>query len=117
MSFVRKNDERTVKCAKLFGGEGEVEMHCILNSVDELSGKGRLYNHCYLEPGAEIGWHVHNGDGEIYYILKGTAEYNDNGNIVTLHAGDVTAVYSGEGHAMKNIGDDTLESIALILYA
>lgn len=117
MSFVRRNEERTVKKGKVFGGDGEVEMRQIINSVDELSGKGRLFNHTYLEPGAEIGWHVHNGDGELYYILKGTALYSDNGTPVTLHAGDVTCVYSGEGHSMKNIGDDILESIALILYS
>jgi len=117
MSFVRRNEERIVARKSLFGGSGEAEMHKILNTPEELSGKGRLFNHLYLEPGAAVGWHIHSGDGEIYYILKGEGEYSDNGNIVTVRAGDVTSVSDGEGHSLLNTGTETLEAIALILYA
>lgn len=116
MSIVRKNDERTTVSKQVFGGEGEVKMCQILNTVDELCGKGRLFNHVYLEPGVSLGWHVHKGDSETYYILKGHGEYSDNGNIIEVFPGDVTTVFDGEGHCIKNIGDETLEMIALIVY-
>ena len=102
--------------AKLFNGAGEAQMLKILNGPEEMFGKGRLFNHCTLAPGAEIGWHVHSGDGEIYYILKGHGEYSDNGTIVEVWPGDTTFVGDGEGHSMINTGDEPLEAIALILY-
>lgn len=116
MSFVRKNEERAVSRKSVQGGPGEAEMHKILNTPEEMFGKGRLFNHVYLEPGAGVGWHVHQGDGEIYYILKGEGEYSDNGRTVTVCAGDVTSVGDGEGHSLLNTGKETLEAIALILY-
>ena len=69
-----------------------------------------------MYPGSAIGYHVHKGDSETYYIMSGTARYNDNGNIVTLSAGDVTYTASGEGHGIEAIGDEQVEMIALILY-
>lgn len=116
MSFVRRNDERISARVSLFGGPGEAEMHKILNSPEELFGKGRLFNHVFLDPGAAVGWHVHHGDGEIYYILKGEGDYCDNGTMVKVHAGDVTSVSDGEGHSLLNTGSEPLEAIALVLY-
>lgn len=63
MAFVRKVNEMKIERKKLFGGEGEAELHVILQGADEMYGKGRLFNHLYLEPGAEVGWHIHHGDG------------------------------------------------------
>lgn len=117
MSFVRRNEEKTVFRKKIQGGPGEAEMHQLLNSPEEMFGKGRLFNHICLEPGAGVGWHIHHGDGEIYYILKGEGEYSDNGTLVTVCAGDVTSVGDGEGHSLINTGRETMEVIALILYA
>ena len=81
-----------------------------------MSGKGRLFNHIVLHPGCGFGWHVHDGDSETYYILRGEGEYNDNGTILTVGVGDVTFVASGEGHSLRNTGEGDLEFIALILY-
>lgn len=116
MSFVRRKDQLEVGRKKMFNGDGEAEMRVLLRGADEMFGKGRVFNHVFLEPGAEIGYHVHKGDGETYYILKGTGEYSDNGQIVTLQPGDVAFVDEGEGHSLKNTGTETLEAIALILY-
>ena len=116
MSIVRRSNERKSFSKQFFDGDGELQSCQITNSVDELSGKGRLFNHVYIEPGVSLGWHIHKGDSEIYYILKGDGEYSDNGNIIDVHAGDVTIVFDGEGHSIKNIGDETLEMIALIVY-
>ena len=46
----------------------------------------------------------------------GEGDYNDNGTILTVGAGDVTFVASGEGHSIRNTGEGDLEFIALILY-
>ena len=116
MSFVRRSNEVSVNRKQMFGGAGEVEMHHLLRGADEMYGKGRLFNHVVLEPGTELGWHVHEGDGETYFIIRGEGEYNDNGTLLTVGAGDVTFVASGEGHSIRNTGEGDLEFIALILY-
>ena len=114
--MVRRSEEKTVEVKKLFGGEGEVEMHRILNGSDEMYGKGRVFSHVHLAPGCEVGWHIHHGDGETYYILRGRGLYNDNGTEFEVGPGDVTFVDAEEGHALKNIGEEDLEAIALILF-
>lgn len=117
MSIVRRNEDRVSVNKQMFDGAGEAKMRQILNSPEELSGKGRLFNHVLLEPGSEIGWHVHHGDSEIYYVLSGEGEYSDNGELVTIRPGDVTVVFDGEGHSARALGPEPLEMIALILYS
>ena len=116
MSFIRRKGEETVLVKKMFDGAGESEMHHILNGADEMYGKGRVFSHIHLRPGCEVGWHIHHGDGETYYILSGEGEYNDNGNVITVLPGDICFVDDGEGHSIKNNGEDMLEMIALVLY-
>ena len=116
MSFVRKNGEERVFRKKMFDGAGEAEMHVILEAPQEMYNKGRVFNRVVLEPGAEIAWHIHHGDGECYYILKGEGTYSNNGEIVTMRPGDMSFVDEGEGHSMKNEGSENLEMIALVLY-
>ena len=114
--MIRRRDERTLDVKQMFGGQGQAKMYRILEGADEMYGKGRIFNHLVLEPGCEIGWHIHHGDGETYYILKGHGEYSDNGNIIAVSTGDTTFVGDGEGHSIKNTGSEPLEFVALILY-
>ncbi len=69
-----------------------------------------------LEPGAEVGYHVHVGESEMYYILSGEGEFNDNGTIVPIKPGDVTFTPNGEGHSIKNTGTQELVFNAMIVY-
>ncbi len=116
MSIVRRENERSLSSRQVQGGTGEAVFHAILETPGEMLNKGRLFSHIRLEKGCSIGWHIHQGDGEAYYILKGKGEYSDNGNIVTVSAGDVTMVFPGEGHSLINHDEEPLEAIALILY-
>ena len=114
--MIRRSGERNIERKQMFNGEGQVLLRHLLNGPEEMYNKGRIFAHNCLEPGCEVGWHIHNGDGEAYYILSGEGEYNDNGTIVTLHPGDVAFVEAGEGHALRNNGPENLEIIALVLY-
>ena len=115
--MVRTKNEQTVEFKCIRGGRGEAEMHKILNSPEELYGKGRMFNHMILAPGYSIGEHRHEGDNEIFYFIAGTGEYNDNGTIVQVGPGDTVACNDGEKHSLANTGDVPLEFIALILYS
>ncbi|MBR3234178.1 MAG: cupin domain-containing protein [Atopobiaceae bacterium] len=114
--MLRKKDDQVIEYRCIRGGNGETEMHKICESEEELYGKGRLFNHMILAPGNSIGEHEHEGDNEIFYFLKGTGEYNDNGTAVQVGPGDTTVCNNGEKHGLKNTGDEPLEFIALILY-
>lgn len=114
--MVTRNADRKVTIAEhAYGGAGKLEHH-IIATEDTLYGKNRLFNHIYLSRGDEIGWHVHQGDGEVYYILTGEGEFNDNGTVTTVRAGDVCWTPDGEGHSLKAVSD-RLELIALVAYS
>lgn len=98
------------------GGDGVVEITNFATSA-ELNEKGRLFGKITLNPGCGIGYHVHETDSELFYILSGTAEYDDNGETKTVSAGDVTVCPAGTGHSIKNNSDQVVELVAVILYA
>jgi mannose-6-phosphate isomerase-like protein (cupin superfamily) len=115
--MIRRSAEKEVLIRqRLFDGLGSVMVRNLLNGPEEMYDKGRVFAHSTLEPGCSIGYHVHQGESETYYFISGTGEFNDNGEIKTVYAGDVTFTAAGEGHGVKNIGTDPLEFIALILY-
>lgn len=114
--MIRRGQDQTIEFKCIRGGHGEVEMRKICESVEELYGKGRLFNLMILAPGDSIGEHTHEGDNEIFYFLKGTGTYNDNGTLVKVGPGDTAICNDGELHGLVNDGDVPLEFIALILY-
>lgn len=118
MSIIRRNEERErLVLEKRFGGPGVVDVTKIINSDEELNGKGRLFNENVFEKDCGMGFHIHNGDGEIYLVLSGEAEYEDNDHsITTLKAGDITITYSGEGHGITNVKEEPCRVLALVLY-
>lgn len=117
MSIVRRLDEQEVDVkVGAQGGPGQISARKLANCDADLWNKGKLLNVITLEPGSGVGYHVHEGDGEVYYIIEGSAEYNDNGKVVAVNEGDVTFTFPGEGHAITNTGDVDLKFLALIMY-
>jgi mannose-6-phosphate isomerase-like protein (cupin superfamily) len=116
MSWIRRNDERKRSESQAQNGPGTMIRNSITESDGELLGKGRLFSENILKKDCGVGYHVHEGDAEIYLILSGEAEYSDNGTITALHPGDVTFTGPGEGHSITNRGDEPVYFIALILY-
>ena len=49
--------------------------------------------------------------------MKGTAEYNDGGEVKTVKAGDVTICPTGTGHGIANRSEEDVELVAVIVYA
>ncbi len=117
MSFIRRSADRVSAVKEnLKGGPGRAVNMEILSGADEMYGKGRLFNEIVLDKNCGVGWHIHEGDGEAYLMLSGECEYDDNGTVTTIKAGDVTFTGDGEGHAITNLKDEPAYLIALILY-
>lgn len=86
-----------------------------LADFDEWNPKARLFSLIQLKPGEEVDYHMHVGEGESFFILSGKGVYNDNGKTVDVAPGMVTLTPSGQGHSIKNTGDEMLTFIALIV--
>lgn len=115
--MIRKKKECGIEYREhMRDGDGTVKITNFANAA-ELNDKGRLFANITLNPGCSIGYHVHEKDSELFYILKGTGTYSDNGTIQTVTAGDVTICPAGTGHSIANHTNEVLELVALIVYA
>lgn len=106
---------KIMKKENAFGGNGVVLMELLLDQ-EQLGGMCRLFNKVTLKPGCSLGYHVHEGDSEAYYILSGEGTYlNNDKEAVTVVPGDVTFTKNGEGHGLSNDGTEPLVFIALVI--
>lgn len=111
---IRPEDQPVKVNEHMREGKGSVQLRALL-APEQFCGHGRLFSVLTLEPGCSIGWHVHTGESETFYILRGEAMYSDNGAERLLRPGDCAHTASGEGHSIENAGMETLEFVALIV--
>ncbi len=98
------------------GGDGTVEVMS-LATEEELNNNARLFGKITLKPGCSIGFHVHENESELFYVLEGEAEYSDNGELRTISEGELTVCPPGEGHSVANKSGKTVTLMALIINA
>lgn len=89
------------------GGEKYIMAHMY---TDEL-GKIMMIK---VEKGASIGYHTHETNSEIIYVLKGTATVNYDGVTELVHAGEATYCPKGHSHGLTNEQEETLEFFAVV---
>ncbi len=96
------------------GGQGDVVIKHFWSS-DELKSANRLFAKLILAPGSSIGFHRHENEEEIFVIIRGEAEVTDDDKgIFLLNAGDTIHTGDGAGHAVKSVGSEPLEMLAVI---
>lgn len=105
-----------IKTKSEFNSAGEEKLYLSdLKDFAKINPKLRMYSLAELKPGEEVGFHIHNNESEMYYILSGEGIYDDNGTEYEVHPGMVTHTPSGDGHGIRNTGTDMLRFIALII--
>ena len=117
--MIRKANECSIEYKEhMRDGDGTVMLTSLIGSDADLNQKGRLFSIITLNPGCSIGYHLHEGESELFYIIKGTACYLDGSpdNEVSVSAGDVTICPPGEGHGIGNRTDEVVQLVALILH-
>lgn len=112
--FRKKDDMVKEIRERMRDGAGNVEILHILKKEDT-QGKMRLFARILLKQGCSIGFHSHEGEDEVFYILAGTASVNDAGKEYRALPGDVIVTGNGAGHSIANAGDEPLEVLAVIL--
>ncbi len=111
-----KKEYRLEEREKMVGGDGITQLYHLMEK-EELGGHGRLFAKNVLKPGCSIGWHVHTGEFEAYYMLKGEAIFEDNDHSKNIiQEGDLALIESGQGHAIENRSNKDVEFIALVLF-
>lgn len=112
MTKVGEREVVTVERAN--GGAGFIMKEALINK-EQMGIHCKMFSKVTLKPNCELGYHEHHGETETYYILTGKGMYDDNGKAVAVAEGDVTFCLDGDGHGLKNTGDDDLTFVALIL--
>ncbi len=115
--MVKKQDSFDKKLNEhMRGGDGIVEV-LSLATKEELNNNARLFGKITLDPGCSIGYHVHEKESELFYVLEGEAEYSDNGEMRTITAGELTVCPPGTGHSVANRKAKAVTLMALIINA
>ena len=110
----RSEEMRSEIRSNMRDGDGDVTLVHLLEKED-MMGKARLVARMTIPVGGSIGKHVHGPDAEIYIIVSGVAQIDDNGTLCTLNAGDAVFNGGGEYHSCKNAGDTPLEILGVVI--
>lgn len=76
-------EHEIVRKEKANGGKGHIIIEHLLTK-NELKEQCGMFAHVTLEPNCSLGYHEHHGNGEAYYITKGSGLYSDNGILLKL---------------------------------
>jgi mannose-6-phosphate isomerase-like protein (cupin superfamily) len=94
-------------------GKGTVEILHVFRK-EELKGRVRLFARLRLLRDSSIGYHVHDDEEEVFYILSGTGLVTEQGVSTPVGPGDAVLTGGGGGHSIENTGDGPLELMAAI---
>jgi len=112
--YKRQSGIRREFLDKARGGVGVTIVDHVLEKT-EMRVNCRMFTKMTLEPGASIGYHQHNDEEDIYYILSGIATVKDNGETLTVYPGEVVRAGSGDSHSIANEGHVPLEFMSIIM--
>ncbi|MDR0287674.1 MAG: cupin domain-containing protein [Clostridiales bacterium] len=99
------------------GGEGKVMLEHFLQGK-KLPANVRMAALLTLENGSSIGYHVHDRESEIYYVITGEISYSekpDGSEAVTLERGDFTCAGHGGGHTVKGVSEKPAQFLAIVV--
>ena len=113
--MIKRRKDQTLTYEYNKNGEAAFSLYN-LKEFDGINEKIKQFSYVEINVGEEVPYHEHHGNAENYYIISGKGLYSDNGKEVEVTDGDVTFTPSGEGHALKNIGNDKLCFMALVLF-
>jgi mannose-6-phosphate isomerase-like protein (cupin superfamily) len=113
--MVRKNSDMVKEVReRMRDGKGNVEIVHIFKK-EELKGNVRLFARLVLKKDCSIGFHYHEGEEEVYYIISGKGVVDDDGTNSVVKAGDAVMTGGGAGHSIMNSEEEPLEFLAVIL--
>lgn len=100
----------------VFGGVGPIYGRDIWPADKFPKSAGKFLRYMTLPPGSTLGRHSHTGEHELFMILSGKVEAEDNGEKVILEPFDVLLTGDGGFHALNNIFDEDMVMVSCILF-
>ncbi len=111
--MITRSEEQSHSIREFMRGGAKYVEQTLLSS--KLPERVRIFNLLTLIPGASIGYHVHEEETELFYIIEGNGRVRDDDDYFDVSAGDCMATFSGHGHAVENTGDTNLVILACIM--
>ena len=107
-------------------GEGVREYRVIRNGVgeilmvnkfgpDETNNKCNMVAELHVAPGQCTGFHAHNDDVELFYLLEGELVFVEDGSETVLKPGDCTSTTRGSKHQIINRSEDMAKVLAVVI--
>ncbi|MEK7516942.1 MAG: cupin domain-containing protein [Patescibacteria group bacterium] len=93
---------------KCHGGEGQILFREVFNRRDFESNLQHLHE-TIIYPNSTIGYHLHEGNEEIYYIIEGEGIMTVNGEERKVSRGDAIITHSGSKHGLRNNSDKSIK--------
>lgn len=109
----KRDDMPTEVREQMKGGNGSVTL-CHLEQ-DNMPPNARLFATLTLTPGSSIGEHVHEGEAEMFYFMRGEGVVIDDGVRIPVKAGDAMTTMDGHAHSVENTGAEDLVLVAAIV--
>ena len=88
-------------------GEGSVQL---IKYNDDLNTIVRIT----IKQGSSIGWHIHENDQEIIYVISGQGTLTEDDKQYELLQGQANYCGKGKNHSIKNEKEEDLELFAVI---
>ena len=114
--MIRKSSDRHIeKRLAMRGGKGTVLVeHLFLQN--EIRAKCRLCSVLKLEPLSSIGLHKHEGEDELFLVLRGSAVLIDEkGTKTFLSEGDAVLTGNGEAHSLVNENSQNVAEVLAVI--
>ncbi len=113
--MIRSSKEMLVESREnMRGGKLTVKIKHLFKQ-EELTGKARLMAEITIPPHGSIGFHNHDQEEEIYYIVSGRGRVVDGDETRDVAPGDAVLTGGGKGHSIENISVQPLILMAVIL--
>src|SRR5947207_1209452 len=103
----QKNAESEIQ-RNCHDGEGQILFREVFKKEDFESNLQHLHE-TIVYPHSTIGYHLHKGNEEIYYILQGEGTMIVDGEEKRVFAGDAIITHSGSHHGLVNDTDKELK--------
>jgi mannose-6-phosphate isomerase-like protein (cupin superfamily) len=102
-----KNSQEPLRRDKL-GGCGLGEGDTFPVNIPDGDGAFVMATRLELEPGASVGYHIHEDTEEVYFIMSGMGLYNEEGKEHPASPGDIFLCRLGRSHSIVNTGEGKL---------
>lgn len=113
--MIHRQSDMTVEIrSNLRGGAGDLPFRHLF-SKEELGGRADLLAAVTLQPGESVGEHPHVSNGEVYWILSGSATVTEDGQAAILQPGDAEFCAGGHTHSIYNHTQEPVTFLALIV--